>query len=99
MSEARQQPATEPLGKNFAIMATSNPERARVALEAAWEIEALATALIEIAAKGGEEPSDHFRIRAFGVRIRELSGAAMLSLDHGEDDDIAELRARVTGLN
>ncbi len=89
----------EPRQRNFAIMATSNPERARVALEAAWEIEALANALIEIAAKGGEEPSDHFHIRAFGVRIRELGGAAMLALDLGEDDDITELRARVTGLN
>ncbi len=99
MSTATTQPPSDHQEPNFALMATANPERARVALEAAWEIEALATALIEIASKGGEEPSDHFRIRAFGVRIRELSGAAMLSLDHGEHDDIAELRARVTGLN
>jgi len=91
MSEATTQPLTTPVER----LATCDPERARVALDAAWEIEALGTALIEIAAKVDFDPCDYLRLRGMGIRIRELGTVATCAL--GLDDDIAELRAQVLG--
>ncbi len=77
--------------------ATSNPQRARVALEAAWEIEAHAVSLIELAAKDNPDYSDYLRVRGLSVRIRELSTVTMLAVDADDSEDIETLRAKVRG--
>lgn len=73
----------------------THDERVRLAIQAACEIEALATATIDrVNADKGE--SD-LSIRGMAVRIRELSGAVMCAVDFR--DGAEGLMATVNGVD
>lgn len=73
-----------------------NPARARVALEASWEIDGLVTALIARIAAGIDVGDDLF-IRGLSMRIRDLNTATMRALGD-EGQDVSDLREMVTGV-
>ena len=79
--------------------ATTDPARARIALEAAWEIEALALSLVELDAKDNPDYSDFLRIRGMSLRIRDLIRTTMFVLDRTDESySISELREQVRGV-
>ncbi len=74
-------------------------QRADVALDAVYEIEALSITLLERVASDPQagDPMQSLVLRGMGMRMRELSRIAMTALSES-NCGIDALRARVTGM-
>lgn len=66
------------------VAAVVTPEGRALALQAAWEIEALADAALALMAAGSDGAD--LAVRGIAIRVRDLAGASMTALDDNQAD-------------
>lgn len=74
-----------------------SPERVHLAVQASWEAEACADAVVKLCGGLEVDAPEVFAIRSLAIRLRDMSAIVMNALGD-EGTEVAELRRELTGL-